>query len=39
MLTGTCHCGTLQWTFDGVPEFSHCLQLHTVPALRGAVDL
>jgi hypothetical protein len=20
MLTGTCHCGTLQWTFDGVPE-------------------
>jgi hypothetical protein len=20
VLTGTCHCGTLQWTFDGVPE-------------------
>jgi hypothetical protein len=20
MLTGTCHCGTLQWTFDGVPD-------------------
>ena len=20
MLTGICHCGTLQWTFDGVPN-------------------
>lgn len=20
MLTGTCHCGTISWTFDGVPE-------------------
>ena len=20
MLTGTCHCGAMQWTFDGVPE-------------------
>lgn len=20
MLTGTCHCGTLRWTFDGMPE-------------------
>lgn len=20
MLTGTCHCGALQWTFDGVPD-------------------
>lgn len=20
MLTGTCHCGELSWTFDGVPE-------------------
>jgi len=20
MLTGTCHCGTIGWTFDGMPE-------------------
>ncbi len=20
MLTGTCHCGSLSWTFDGMPE-------------------
>jgi len=20
MLTGTCHCGTLSWTFDGMPD-------------------
>jgi hypothetical protein len=20
MLTGTCHCGSIGWTFDGVPE-------------------
>jgi hypothetical protein len=20
MLTGTCHCGTVSWTFDGMPE-------------------
>lgn len=20
MLTGTCHCGTVRWTFDGMPE-------------------
>jgi hypothetical protein len=20
MLTGTCHCGALSWTFDGMPE-------------------
>lgn len=20
MLTGTCHCGNLSWTFDGMPE-------------------
>ena len=20
MLTGTCHCGLISWTFDGMPE-------------------
>ena len=39
MLTGSCHCGSTGWTFDGMPEFGHRLQLHAVPPLRHALDL
>ena len=38
MLTGTCHCGTTGWTFDGFGP-RHGLQLHALPSLWRAVDL
>ena len=39
MIQGSCHCGAVQWRFEGMPKIGHGVQLHPMSPLRRAVGL